>query len=619
MSLQIWMPLTEDLHNQGLLQDAVITQKGNSSTFTNYNGKIGRSAVQDGGTITVDLNKEIPANKWSCCLWVYADNDAILGYYNIFELVPKNITDTLGSFKFATHNKTSDDTHHFYVDKNILIPNKGIYFSNNNYFTPEDLYNQWRHICFVCDGETVSQFIDGIKIRSVLASSEENFITQIKLAAKNQEAENIAIYKNDFRFYDHALSQKEIKEISKGLYLHYKLGQDYMESPLPENLITNSKLDTRLPDMTGLQHCNKPAGYSFENNSLKIQSPTTGGNDNTGYLFYWNQNDLNFSPGDIFTFSAELKGDCQAIALYFCKDIDLWYSATTATKYSFTMKRTTEDWIRFSVTGKVPQDNNDFLSLGFHCGFPDKTLYVRNVKLEKGTIATPWCPHKSEQITSFTNWIETDLSGFNHNGVKNGNFLIGENAPRQLTYKNFTGPFTFVEHGPLPPMSNATYCFWAQIADTDYSSYRSIYRQAQIANSNNVPWLAINNNSSGVWSHFNDKSTKGANQLTPNKWHFFTYTWNNGISKIYCNGEFISTQNYSDTILIIPNGVNGSIGHSYSGTSHDGALFTGSLSDFRIYATTLTDEDIKELYQTAAVIDNHNNLYTYNFVEERDD
>ena len=63
-------------------------------------------------------------------------------------------------------------------------------------------------------------------------------------------------------------------------------------------------------------------------------------------------------------------------------------------------------------------------------------------------------------------------------------------------------------------------------------------------------------------------------------------------------------------------GTNASIGNSSTNAAAGaGNQIYGSLSDFRIYATTLSAEEILTLYKNSGIIDNNNNVYTREFKE----
>ena len=85
-------------------------------------------------------------------------------------------------------------------------------------------------------------------------------------------------------------------------------------------------------------------------------------------------------------------------------------------------------------------------------------------------------------------------------------------------------------------------------------------------------------------------------------------TRNTSETKFYVNGELKIT---------------GSAGSIPPGSYFIGAWKTsseqnykGKISDFRLYSTVLSVEDVKELYSTSASIDKAGNMYAYEFKEE---
>jgi hypothetical protein len=95
-------------------------------------------------------------------------------------------------------------------------------------------------------------------------------------------------------------------------------------------------------------------------------------------------------------------------------------------------------------------------------------------------------------------------------------------------------------------------------------------------------------------------------------WHHYVITFKNGVITAYIDGVEKGNADYSSTSTFLTCAeTNNYIG----GYNVNQELVSGSVSDIRIYATALSANDIKELYQTAAWIDNGQNFYTYEFKE----
>lgn len=94
-------------------------------------------------------------------------------------------------------------------------------------------------------------------------------------------------------------------------------------------------------------------------------------------------------------------------------------------------------------------------------------------------------------------------------------------------------------------------------------------------------------------------------------WHSYSISINKTILNIFYDGKNILNKTITDNFPIHKRQ------YMYIGKSSYSAdaYFDGEMSDFRIYATALTADDIKGLYQTKAKIDKNGNLYCNQFTE----
>ena len=121
------------------------------------------------------------------------------------------------------------------------------------------------------------------------------------------------------------------------------------------------------------------------------------------------------------------------------------------------------------------------------------------------------------------------------------------------------------------------------------------------------------------------KSVTSTTKLTnlSSGWHHWVGTYDGFNTKIYLDGVLENTTAaYTTKTPLFYNASNIIFIGAEAGsnaTTPAGSYFDGRMSDVRIYATALSADDVKELYDTVAIIDNGYNQYCYEFNENENE
>lgn len=151
---------------------------------------------------------------------------------------------------------------------------------------------------------------------------------------------------------------------------------------------------------------NSVTSFSYESEGYHIVTPSTG-NLNNGVGFYFNNYSiLGIHAGDTITFSFDVKGTSDSNTPFMRIHMNStgdgnWWSGTAMSKpYSFIPS---SEFARISITWTIPEDAGTFskkrIWFAIH-GNHESDLYVRNLKLEKGNIATDWTPAPEDAVAS---------------------------------------------------------------------------------------------------------------------------------------------------------------------------------------------------------------------------
>ena len=565
MALQVWLPLNEDLHNQGL-SNAIVTSEG---TITiDSNGKIGKCykfGTEKGRlTFPVSVMKNF-TNACSIAFWIKI-NTWNTNYATIFQCGLGGTAWT--AYRFGILRNNNNKLHLAISD------------GTNSYYslaTNDLTLGQWYHICFTYTTGKCSCYVNGIFLRSgnTTVVPAFNGATVATIGAINASGGyQCDMYLNDLRIYDNCLSAEEVAEIAKGLVLHYPLNNNGFGN---ENLIANSK---------------QGGSWGYASSGYDRYAPIT----------------LVVPDKDVYTLSFEakstVKGDKMRTHYYSPNTTTTCISSQGITKTAsdgnmdFTLTTTwAKYWVTYhqSATTAVKHVICPRLMEGQGTG----TVSVRNVKFEEGSVATSWSPAKTDALYTtmkVNDSIEHDISGYGNDGTITGTLETIGSGPKGTATKfgEYQSPQIYVSDPTslIPELTSCTLSWWEKCTDSGAKSLPFVGQDGNYYIAAGSATTRLYDQNIGTPTVYRDgiattgQTMSGKSVYHPNIFH----TYNEWHHFVYTNVDFSTWTKFRI--------------NSYGTTWPVNAY----LSDVRIYATPLTADQVAQLYKDSMVVDSSGNI-----------
>lgn len=556
MPLRIWLPLNNSFENRGI-DGAPVTTGGVFETP----GKLSEYCWRSSARISVPYTYG-STERLSVCMWVKPNSPAawtsVFGWGN-----------TSTRQNRIEVNANAGTTYYFFGSNDCLV--------NSNLMVAENFTNAvWHHFAMVADGTNVRFYLDGALSktspqRSQVSATFDGTNT-FYFGGYNDTFNG---YYNDVRVYDHALSQKEVAELAKGMMLHIPMYAGY--TGVGTNLCAGWREMQAKPlsqYYTVLLSDNNFFGlkvgdtYTYR---LKITAPAEKGV--RARVQYYTDGSTRTGPASDITVSAGTTG----------------YSYLTDTITEARRAYTRMELLITSADTSVTTTN---------------TAYVGEVKLELGSTPTPW------SSSTDADYAIKDCSGYQASVSTSGSAVVATGNGPRYNSEVVLGETSFIQY-PVPSgISQCTIAFWVKRASGGRYSTVDCLK----SNPGGSMWLAVNTESSKLWAYWEGTYNRVSGSLTANTWYHVALTFNAGVTQWYLNGIAVgSAVDFSARGTTWPSGTR-TIGNSYTGSTWD-TKFNGSFSDWRFYTTVLTAAQIKELYDAPISVANTGACLAEQFTE----
>ena len=586
MALQYWYPFNKDLRNYGLCKNPLLTY----GTDTYGDGKVTRYSYKTGSTYSSLGYDKQSTNQISIAFWAKADSPAAwqdilsFGSYDNRIEITSTVDSATNTTKYCWYSNDS---------AGALLASGTMIFKMGN--------ASWHHIVMVADGNTVTFYLDGVQTQSVAQTATvANAFGSSDLISlgirKNSGGNKWVGYINDFRVYDHALSLKEISELSKGLAAHYKL-----------------------KGMGRINYLNGASAYTVSNPLVRHSTDVSHMYDS--YRYHSNLT-ATITTAGTYTFIMESdgvpSGHTTSGTTATQHRISMWLNdASAGTHYCWTSYGIGEDGRLYGTFSDLPVGTYQVRTNLYAADNVKYTVKMWNIKLVKGSydVNDIWCPNSSDSMYSNLNLnTEYDCSGYKNNLTKQGVVEMVNDSARYCTCVDFNNTGYFYSKNFGLKTNQFTVSFWVNAPSTVSSQHFLFGTHSSWTGNGFSAWTDSGLNYSTIIKSDSESSHDGLSfSLTANTWQMITYVYTGTILIGYKNGVEFSRKTYgSGGVVQHPYMY---LGNSWYNNAPTSEIDEACMSDFRMYATALSANDVKELYDNSVSLDNQYNMFAYDYFE----
>ena len=593
MSLLVWLPMTKDLTQQGL-SDITVSNVG--ATLDN-NGKLGKCYYFDGNAHYLEFSKSVGdlySSDFSYAVW----------------LKPTDDTRSIICSEYASSGASGISFE--------LSASRGIrlYWDGSPDIYPTNCTlpkNEWSHVAITRSGNEAKFYVNG-ELRYTYTGTLSNKASTAKIRLGDDYRGGTSVsymgYMNDFRLYDHALAHKEIEILSRGLVAHYSLSPGGQE-----NLLKNTNQGA-----AGWGWSSSGGSRTVtatDDGGVKLTSVTAG--TSWSVLWYQDNNVKNIiEASQKYVLSFDCLPSASATLNVDIKDGNATNAMTNKVSAAIIANQWNHVVCKLTAVSSITVSNQVIYIASYP--LTDGTwIEIKNLKLEKGEVATPWTPNSTDTTYTtmgYDSTTEYDLSGYQNDLTKTGTVTYLSDTAKYSASSHFINGSYLIGNqnvGEILPKDAITVNLW--VKPTTWSNPISCTEGGGFNFEGSTIQFPLY--VSGVGYKVASSGVTGAS-LQDDKWHMLTGTFSSIDQqvKIYIDGELKATTatgssngiGYASNRLVIS-------GEASGGAAVASSQFVGEESDVRIYATALTADQIKELYNSSANIAKNGTMIAYEFIE----